>query len=171
MRIWIDADAAPADVKQVVFRAAKRLGVTTLLVANRLLETPASLTMVKSIQVRDGADEADKYIVAHGKPGDLAITADLPLAGQLVEKGLFVIDPRGAEYSPDTIASRLSMRNFMDNLRGEGLIISGSSPYGDGDKQAFASTFDRLLTKAIKKANAEQAASKKVDSEDRDEAT
>jgi uncharacterized protein len=163
VKIWIDADAAPADVKQIVFRAAKRLGVTTLLVANRLLDTPASLTMVKSIQVRDGTDEADKYIVAHGEPGDVAITADLPLAGQLVEKGLFVIDPRGAEYSPDTIATRLSMRNFMDNLRGEGLVLGGAAPYGNGDKQAFASTFDRLLTKAIKKASTQQALAPKPD--------
>jgi uncharacterized protein len=163
VKIWIDADAAPADVKQIVFRAAKRLGVTTLLVANRLLETPASMTMVKSIQVRDGTDEADKYIVAHGAAGDIAITADLPLAGQLVEKGLFVIDPRGAEYSPDTIAARLSMRNFLDNLRGEGLVTGGSAPYGETDKQQFASTFDRLLTKAIKKAKAKEALSQNPD--------
>ncbi len=152
MRIWIDADAAPGDVKQIVFRAAKRLGVETILVANRLLDTPADSPMVKSIQVREGADQADRYIVAKGEPGDVAITADLPLAGLLVEKGLYVIDPRGDEYSPDTIASRLSMRNFMDDLRGGGLVTGGSAPYGENDKKAFASTFDRLMTKAIRKA-------------------
>jgi uncharacterized protein YaiI (UPF0178 family) len=163
VKIWIDADAAPADVKQIVFRAAKRLGVSTLLVANRTLDTPAGLPTVKSIQVRDGADEADKYIVEHGEPGDLAITADLPLAGLLVEKGLYVIDPRGAEYSPDTIAARLSMRNFMDQLRGDGLVVGGSAPYGEGDKKAFASTFDRLLTKALKRAKAKEASGLKSD--------
>jgi uncharacterized protein YaiI (UPF0178 family) len=156
VKLWIDADAAPADVKQIVFRAAKRLGVQTILVANRLLETPRGLPMVRSIQVRDGADEADRFIVAHGQPGDLVITADLPLAGLLVDKGLFVIDPRGAEYSPDTIATRLSMRNFMDELRGEGMVLSGTAPYGDADKKAFASTFDRLLTKALRRSQAAQ---------------
>jgi uncharacterized protein len=154
VKIWIDADAAPFEVKEIVFRAAKRLGIATILVANRRLDTPASLTMVKSIQVREGTDEADRFIVQHGEAGDLAVTADLPLAGLLVEKGLFVIDPRGAEYSPDTIAARLSMRNFMDNLRGEGMVLHGSAPYGDLDKKAFASTFDRLLTKAIKRSQA-----------------
>jgi uncharacterized protein YaiI (UPF0178 family) len=152
VKIWIDADAAPADVKQVVFRAAKRLGVSTLLVANRLIDTPASAPMVKAIQVRDGTDEADRFIVANGEAGDLAITADLPLAGLLVAKGLFVIDPRGDEYSPDTIAARLSIRNFMDDLRGGGMIIGGSASYGDMDKKAFAATFDRLLTKALRES-------------------
>lgn len=157
VKIWIDADAAPVDVKQIVFRAAKRLGITTMLVANRLLDTPPGLSMVQAIQVRDGADEADRFIVAHGEPGDLAITADLPLAGLLVEKGLFVIDPRGDEYSPDTVATRLSMRNFMDNLRGEGMVLSGSAPYSEVDKKTFASTFDRLITRAMRRAQAKAA--------------
>ncbi len=152
MKIWVDADAAPSDVKQVVFRAAKRLNVATILVANRMLETPADAPMVKAVQVREGADAADRYIVLKGEAGDLAITADLPLAGLLVDKGLFVIDPRGDEYSPDTIASRLSMRNFMDELRGGGMTTGGSAPYGDLDKKAFAATFDRLLTKARKQS-------------------
>jgi len=152
VRIWIDADAAPIEVKQVVFRAAKRLEIETLLVANRLLDTPRSLPLVKAIQVRDGADEADRFIVTHAEAGDLAITADVPLAGDLVEKGIYVIDPRGDEYSPDTIASRLSMRNFMDTLRGEGAVGGGSAPYSDIDKKAFAATFDRLLTKALRQA-------------------
>lgn len=150
MKIWIDADAAPVDVKQIVFRAAKRLAVETMLVANRMLDTPADAPMVKCIQVRDGADQADRYIVSKAEPGDLAITADLPLAGLLVDKGLYVIDPRGDEYSPNTIASRLSMRNFMDDLRGGGLVTSGSAPYSENDKKAFAATFDRLVTKALR---------------------
>lgn len=158
MKIWIDADAAPTEVKEIVFRAAKRLQIETLLVANRPVATPASMPHVRSIVVRDGADEADKYIVNHGQAGDLAVTADLPLAGLLVEKKLFVIDPRGDEYSPNTIASRLSMRNFMDELRGNGEVTGGSAPYGDRDKKAFAATFDRLLTKAQRLAANQNAA-------------
>ncbi|QDS91149.1 hypothetical protein EC9_53690 [Rosistilla ulvae] len=152
VKIWIDADAAPMDVKQIVFRAAKRLDVETILVANRMMEVPASLSMVRSIQVREGADQADRYIAAEGQRGDLAITADLPLAGDLVEKGLFVIDPRGEEYSPETITSRLSMRNFMDDLRGAGMVVGRTAPYGETDKKAFAATFDRLLTRALRLA-------------------
>ncbi|SMP68639.1 hypothetical protein SAMN06265222_11192 [Neorhodopirellula lusitana] len=149
MRIWIDADAAPTDVKEVIFRAAKRLQVETILVANRPVSAPANATTVRSIVVGQGADQADKYIVDQSEAGDLAITADLPLAGLLVEKGVYVVDPRGEEYSPATIASRLSMRNFMDEMRGAGMVTGGSPPYGPKDKKAFAATFDRLLTKAL----------------------
>lgn len=154
MKIWIDADAAPVEVKEVVFRAAGRLQVETILVANRPVPTPANLPIVKAVLVREGADQADRYIVQQGEAGDVAITADIPLAGQLVEKGLFVIDPRGDEYSPDSIASRLSMRNFMDTLRGSGVETGGSSPYSASDKKAFAATFDRLLTKAVRRSQA-----------------
>lgn len=151
VKIWVDADAAPVEVKQIVFRAAQRLQLETLLVANQPLDTPRNVPLVRSIQVREGADVADRYIVEHSTAGDLAITADLPLAGDLVAKGIFVIDPRGDEYSPNTIATRLSMRNFMDSLRGEGMVVGGGAPYSDNDKKAFAATFDRLLTKAIRK--------------------
>ncbi|TWU43107.1 hypothetical protein Q31b_21440 [Novipirellula aureliae] len=151
MKIWVDADAAPTDVKEIVFRAAKRLNVATVLVANRPIAIPPSATTVSVVVVREGADQADRYIHNKSNAGDIAITADLPLAGLLVEKGLFVIDPRGDEYSPDTIATRLSMRNFMDDLRGEGMVVGRSHPYSDTDKKAFASTFDRLLTKATRK--------------------
>jgi len=154
IRIWIDADAAPTEVKEIVYRASKRLDLPVFLVANRPLPTPAALPQVQSIRVSEGADVADRYIVAKAEPGDLAITADLPLAGDLVQKGLFVIDPRGDEYSPETVASRLSMRNFMDQLRGEGMVVGRNAPYGDSDKKAFAGTFDRLLTKALKQSSA-----------------
>lgn len=153
MKIWIDGDAAPVEVKEIIFRAAKRLQVDTCLVANRLLPTPRNAPTITAIQVADGANIADQYIAENGQPGDVAITADLPLAGELVEKGLFVIDPRGDEYSPDTIASRLSMRNFMDGLRGSGLVSGGAGPYSELDKKAFAATFDRLLTKALKRTS------------------
>lgn len=152
LKIWIDADAAPTDVKEIVFRASKRLEIETVLVANRLVTAAQGYTTVRSITVREGADQADRYIAITADPGDLAITADVPLAGQLVDKGLFVIDPRGEEYSRDTIAARLSIRNFMDDLRGEGMTVGYTAPYDQNDKKAFASTFDRLLTKAIRKS-------------------
>ncbi|TWT92058.1 YaiI/YqxD family protein [Stieleria varia] len=155
MKIWVDADAAPTEVKEIVFRASKRLevkglGVITILVANRSLATPPGLVNVQSVRVSEGADEADRYIAKHALAGELAITADIPLAGMLVEKGVHVIDPRGDEYSPANIASRLSMRDFMDSLRGTGVVTGGSKPYGDGDKKAFAATFDRLLSKMVR---------------------
>ena len=150
VKIWIDADAAPAEVKQIVFRAAKRLDIETVLVANRALAIPAALPMVRAVRVSEGADQADRYIAKFGQPGDIAITADLPLASELVEKGLFVIDPRGDEFSPETIASRLSMRNFLDGLRGAGVATGGQRPYRDVDKKAFAATFDRLLNQATR---------------------
>lgn len=152
MRIWIDADAAPYEVKQVVFKAAKRVEVETLLVANQPIETPKALPNVRSVVVGAGADVADRYIVAHAEPGDVAVTADIPLADLLVRKDVYVVDPRGDEYSPNTIASRLSMRNFADTLRGAIDLPGGGAPYKATDKKAFAATFDRLLTKALRRA-------------------
>lgn len=148
-KIWIDADAAPVEVKSIVFKAAKRLKIETILVANRKMATPADSPMVRSIQVSEGANVADQFIVKNCQAGDVVVTADLPLAGELVEKQVHVIDPRGDEYNAANIASRLSMRNFMDELRGTGVQTGGSAPYGDRDKKAFASTFDRLITRAI----------------------
>jgi len=150
MRIWVDADASPTDVKTIVFRAATRLKIEAILVANQKIATPANAPTVRCVVVREGADQADRYIVKHGEPMEIAITADLPLAADLVEKGLMVIDPRGEEYSAANIAGRLSMRNFMDSLRGSGMETGGSGPYGDKEKKAFASSFDRLLQKGIR---------------------
>lgn len=152
MKIWIDADAAPTEVKQIVFRASKRLAIETILVANRPVVAPPGFANVRSVTVAEGADVADRYIAVNSEPGDLAVTADVPLAGDLVAKDVFVIDPRGDEYSHHTIAARLSMRNFMDDLRGEGMTVGRTAPYGDTDKKAFAATFDRLLTKAIRRS-------------------
>lgn len=152
MKIWIDADAAPRDVKDVVFRAAKRLGVETVLVANQRIGIPANAETVSMVTVREGVDVADRYIVMNSESGDLVVTADIPLAALLVDKQVDVIDPRGEAYDASNIASRLSMRNFMDDLRGAGTVTGGSRPYGDRDKKAFANTFDRLLTKLLKRA-------------------
>ena len=103
------------------------------------------------VVVREGANVADRYIVLHSQPGDLVVTADIPLAALLVEKKVDVIDPRGEAYDAGNIASRLSMRDFMDQMRGAGMVTGGSRPYGDRDKKAFANTFDRLLTRLLKK--------------------
>ena len=155
MKIWIDADASPREVKQVVFRAAKRENVETVLVANQSIAAPPGHSMVTAVTVRDGANVADRYIVEHSLPGDLVVTADIPLAADLVAKNVIAIDPRGDEYNADTIASRLSMRDFMDDLRGAGTITSGSRPYNEQDKKAFAATFDRLLTRLLRQAKKE----------------
>ncbi len=152
VRIWVDADAVPREVKDVVFRAARRLGVEVVLVANQPLGLPGNAPMVSQVTVRHGANEADRYIARESQPGDLAITADIPLAADLVAKKVVAIDPRGEEYHADNVASRLSVRDFMDDLRGAGMIVGGSKPYSPQDKQAFSATFDRLLTRLLRAA-------------------
>ena len=123
-----------------------------MLVANQRIGIPANAETVSMVTVREGADVADRYIVLNSESGDLVVTADIPLAALLVDKQVDVIDPRGESYDASNIASRLSMRNFMDDLRGAGTVTGGSRPYGDRDKKAFANTFDRLLTKLLKRA-------------------
>jgi uncharacterized protein YaiI (UPF0178 family) len=150
MKLWIDADAAPRDVKEIVFRAAKRLEMQTVLVANQRLPVPPGNAFVSAVRVEGGPDVADRYIADNADPGDVAVTADIPLAAALVEKRVLVIDPRGEEYTPDNVAERLSVRDFMDGLRGSGVETGGARPYGDRDKQAFANSLDRVLTKALR---------------------
>ncbi len=150
MKLWIDADAAPRDVKEIVYRAARRLELETVLVANQRLPVPPGNPFVGAIRVEGGPDVADRYIAEHAAPGDVAVTADIPLAAALVEKRVLVIDPRGEEYTPDNVAERLSVRDFMDGLRGAGVETGGSRPYGDKDKQAFANSLDRILTRAMR---------------------
>lgn len=146
MKIWVDADAAPRDVKDIVSRAALRLELTTHLVANQRLQTPANNPFVTSVVVAGGPDVADDHIVDHAEPGDLAVTADIPLASRLVDKGVRVVDPRGEEYSVANIGERLSIRDFMDQLRSTGVETGGPDAFGPKEKRAFAATFDRLLT-------------------------
>jgi len=148
MRMWVDADAAPREVKEVVFRAALRLGMETLLVANQRLQTPANNEFVTSVRVEGGPDVADAYIAEHAEPGDLAVTADIPLASELVKKGVTAIDPRGDEYNEESIGERLSIRDFMDQLRSSGVETGGPRPWSAKDTKAFAATLDRLLTRA-----------------------
>ena len=148
MRIWIDADAAPRDVKEIVFRAARRLQWEAVLVANQRLTPPAGNPHVTAVRVDGGPDQADRYIAEQSVPGEVAVTADIPLAAILVEKGVRVIDPRGEEYTADSIGERLSVRDFMDALRGSGMETGGARPYGNRDKQAFAAALDRVLARA-----------------------
>jgi uncharacterized protein YaiI (UPF0178 family) len=150
VKIWIDADAAPRDVKEIVFRAARRLKLETVLVANQRLADPMENPFVSSVLVKGGPDVADRYIAEHAEPGDVAVTADIPLAARLVEKQVFVIDPRGEEYSEENVGERLAVRDFMDSLRGAGEVTGGPRPYGNRDKQAFASALDRVLTRALR---------------------
>jgi len=150
MKLWIDADAAPGDVKELVFRAATRVKLATVLVANQPMSVPRGNPFVSAVLVEGGANVADAYIAEHAEPGDVAVTADIPLASALVGKRVFVIDPRGVEYDENNVGSRLAGRDLMDELRGGGAITGGPRPYGAKDKQNFASALDRVLTRAIR---------------------
>ena len=151
MKLWIDADAAPRDVKEVVYRAAERLRLDTVLVANQRLVVPAGMPFVSAVWVNGGPDVADRHIADHAAPGDVAVTADIPLAAILVGKGVRVIDPRGEEYTAENVGERLSVRDFMDGLRGAGVDTGGHAAYGQREKQAFANALDRALTRALRR--------------------
>lgn len=152
MKLWIDADAAPKDVKEIAYRAARRLELETVLVANRRLQTPIGNSFVTSVRVEGGPDVADRYIADAAESGDVAITADIPLAAILVAKSVRVIDPRGDEYSTETIQERLAVRDFMDSLRGAGVETGGAAAYGQRERHAFAASLDRVLTRALREA-------------------
>ncbi len=146
MRIWVDADACPSEVKDVLFKAAKSRELRVTLVANMSLHTPNS-KFIDSVVVKAGADVADAHIAENTQPGDIVVTADIPLAALVVEAGGVVIDPRGELYTEQNIGSRLQARNLMDQLRGTGLETGGPPPFNNRDKQAFANQLDRLLSK------------------------
>ena len=148
MKLWVDADAAPRDVKEIVFRAAHRLGLETVLVANSRVPVPPGHAHVTVVRVAGGPDVADRHIAEHAAAGDVAVTADIPLAALLVPKGVIVIDPRGEEYTAESIGERLSVRDFMDGLRGSGVETGGHAAWGAREKQAFANALDRVLTRA-----------------------
>lgn len=152
MTLWIDADAAPQPVKEICLRASERLKLATVLVANQRLQVPPGYKHVSAVRVDGGADVADLYIVEHAVAGDVAVTADIPLAALLVPKGVVVLDPRGDEYTEEVIGERLSVRNFMDGLRSSGVETGGHPAYGAREKQAFANALDRALTRAIRSA-------------------
>jgi uncharacterized protein len=150
MKLWVDADAAPRDVKDIVFRAAERLLLPTILVANQRVQIPLGYRFVTSERVDGGPDVADRHIEAAAESGDVAITADIPLAAALVAKGVAVLDHRGGEFTAENIGERLSVRDFMADLRSGGVETGGPRTYSARDKQAFASGLDRVLTRALR---------------------
>lgn len=146
MPIWVDADACPKPIKDILFRAAERLKLPLTLVANRLLRVPSS-PYIRALQVPKGFDVADAHIVERVGGGDLVITGDVPLAAALIAKGAFALSPRGEFYSSENIRERLSMRDFMEGLRGAGANISGPDALSQADRQAFANQLDRFLAR------------------------
>jgi hypothetical protein len=146
MPIWVDADACPKAVKEVIFRAARRTEIVTTLIANQMLMTPPS-PFIKAVQVPSGMDVADNEIVLRLVAGDLVITADIPLAAQVVEKGALALNPRGEWYTRENVQQLLSMRNFMQELRDSGTQTSGPSALSVRDVQNFANALDRWLAK------------------------
>jgi len=151
MKIWVDADACPVVIKDILFKAAERTGVQLTLIANQPVRIPRS-RCIKFIQVASGLDVADNEIVKRLSAGDLVITADIPLAAEVVEKGGFALNPRGELYTVDTIRDRLSVRDFMDTLRSGGIDTGGPPALNQRDRQSFANHLDTLLTKHARSA-------------------
>lgn len=149
MHIWVDADACPVVVKEILFRAAQRWQRPLTLVANQMLRTPPSL-LIKAVQVPRGFDVADDYIVQHVTAGDLVVTGDIPLAAQLVDKNAFVLSPRGERFTTDNIRERLSIRDMLEELRGAGVETGGPAAFTQSDGREFANALDRLMMKMKK---------------------
>jgi uncharacterized protein len=145
VRIWVDADACPGPIREILFRAAERLQLPVTLVANQPLRTPPS-RYVRAVQVPGGFDVADQHIVRALDPGDLVITADIPLAAEVLGNGADAISPRGERFTPDTIRERLVMRDFMETMRSTGQVSGGPPPLGPRDRKAFADALDALLS-------------------------
>ena len=146
MRIWVDADACPGAIKDILFRAAERLKVSLTLVANKALRAPPS-QYIRAIQVPAGFDVADDRIASEVLAGDLVITADIPLAAAVIDKGAQALNPRGELYGKENIRQMLDLRNFMDTLRGSGVDTGGPPAFSQADRQAFANQIDRLLAR------------------------
>jgi uncharacterized protein YaiI (UPF0178 family) len=146
MQIWVDADACPLVIKEILYRAAQRACQQLILVANRPLQVPRS-KFIRTVVVPDGLDVADAEIVRQMQPGDLVVTADIPLAAQVVAKGGHALNPRGGLYTEDNIGERLAVRDLLDSLRGSGIETGGPAPLSPANRQAFANQLDRLLTR------------------------
>jgi uncharacterized protein YaiI (UPF0178 family) len=149
MKIWIDADACPRVIKEILFRASERLQVPVCLVANKSLARHNS-RLVESIVVGEGFDVADDYIAEYAGPADLVITADIPLAARVVANGCVALDPRGELYTEENVGERLSMRDLMAELRSGGVVLGGPAQFSLADRQRFASSLDRLLSRMIR---------------------
>ncbi|MDE1544929.1 YaiI/YqxD family protein [Dechloromonas agitata] len=145
MKIWVDADACPVAIKEILYRAANRTEIELTLIANQMLRVPPS-PWIKALQVPSGFDVADRRIAQEVAAGDLVVTADVPLAAQVIAKGAVVIDPRGELLDKGNIQERLSMRNFMETLRNSGVETGGPASLSAADRQAFANQLDRLLS-------------------------
>jgi len=151
MKIWVDADACPGVIKDILFRAAERTGVELTLVANHSIPVPKS-RHIKFLQVRSGFDVADNEIVKRLDAGDLVITADIPLAADVIDKGGYALNPRGELYTANNIRARLNMRDFMDTLRASGIDTGGQPALSQGDRKTFANHLDKLLTRHARDA-------------------
>ncbi len=151
MHIWVDADACPKAIKEILYRAVERTNIPMTLVANRTLSIPKS-PRIDMLEVAAGADVADAEIVAHIQAGDLVITADIPLAADVIANNAHALNPRGTFYSEANVKQYLSMRNFMDELRGSGVTTGGPAAFSNGDRAAFANQLDRFLTRQLKSA-------------------
>jgi hypothetical protein len=149
MQIWVDADACPNVIKEVLFRAAERTGMMVTLVANQIIRTPPS-RFIRTLRVEAGFDVADNEIVKRTEPGDLVITADIPLAAEVIEKGGVALNPRGERYTTETIKERLNMRDFMDTMRASGVQTGGPPALNQRDRQQFANELDKWLQQAKK---------------------
>lgn len=145
MKIWVDADACPVVIKEILFRAAERAKVETTLVANQFIRTPAS-RFIKMLQVQQGFDVADNEIVKRVDDGDLVITSDIPLAAEVIEKGGHALSHRGKLYTTDNIKALLNMRDFMDTMRASGVATGGPAALNRSDRMAFANHLDQFLT-------------------------
>lgn len=152
MILWVDADATPRPVREIIFRASARLDLETVLVANHRIGLPANNDNVRFVLVEHGLDVADHYIATHAESGDVTITADIPLAAELVDQQVHVISPRGEVYDRENIRERLSIRDFMDSLRSTGVETGGPSAFGNREKQAFAASLDKTLTRALRRS-------------------
>lgn len=150
MQIWVDADACPGVIKEILYRVAERMQLQVTLVANQLMRVPPS-RFVRAVQVPSGADVADAEIVRLLALGDLVVTGDIPLASDVLKKGGFALNPRGDFYTEDNIAQQLTMRAFMDELRGSGVDTGGPAPFGQADRQQFANSLDRHLARYAKR--------------------
>lgn len=146
MRIWIDADACPKMIKEFVFKVSRRLKIPVVLVANSGLHIPRS-NLVSLVVVGKEIDAADRHILEHSTEGDLVVTADIPLASSLIDKGVAAINPRGMVYTPDNVKEALATRNLMQDLREEGTMPGGPPPLGPRDREVFANAIDRELTR------------------------
>lgn len=147
MHIWVDADACPAVIKDILFRVAERVQMNVTLVANQLMRVPGS-RYIRALQVPAGADAADAEIVGRVEPGDIVVTGDIPLAALVLDKGGLPLNPRGEWYTRDTIAQQLTMRAFMEDLRGAGIDTGGPAAFSHADRQAFANALDRELARS-----------------------